>query len=85
MAAGARIVGVNNRDLRDFNVDLATSVRLAPLLSDVEVRIAESGIHTPAQAARMAEAGYDAVLVGEALVLASSPADLVTRMRGVTP
>lgn len=85
LAAGARIVGVNNRDLRDFNVDLATSVRLAPLLAEVEVRIAESGIHTPAQAARMAEAGYHAVLVGEALVLAPSPADLVTRMRRLTP
>ncbi|MCQ3802652.1 MAG: indole-3-glycerol phosphate synthase TrpC [bacterium] len=85
ITAGARIVGVNNRDLRDFNVDLATSVRLAPLLGDVEVRIAESGIHTPAQAAQMAEAGYDAVLVGEALVLARSPGDLVSRMRGVTP
>ena len=84
ITAGARIVGVNNRDLRDFNVDLARSVRLAPLLGDVEVRIAESGIHTPAQAAQMAEAGYDAVLVGEALVLARSPGDLVSGMRGVT-
>ena len=84
ITAGARIVGVNNRDLRDFNVDLATSVRLAPLLGDVEVRIAESGIHTPEQAAQMAEAGYDAVLVGEALVLARSPGDLVSGMRGVT-
>ncbi len=82
-AVGARIVGVNNRDLRSFNVDLETSVRLAPLLTEAEVRIAESGIHTPAQAAQMADAGYDAILVGEALVRASDPADLVSRMRGV--
>lgn len=82
-AVGARIVGVNNRDLRSFNVDLETSVRLAPLLAEAEVRIAESGIHTPAQAAQMADAGYDAILVGEALVRASDPADLVSRMRGV--
>lgn len=82
-AVGARIVGVNNRDLRSFNVDLETSVRLAPLLAEAEVRIAESGIHTPVQAAQMADAGYDAILVGEALVRASDPADLVSRMRGV--
>lgn len=82
MAAGAPIVGVNNRDLRDFTVDLDTSLRLAPLLGEAEVRIAESGIRTPAQAERMAEAGYDAVLVGEALVRADRPGDLVSAMRG---
>ena len=82
LAAGARIVGVNNRDLGSFNVDLQTSVQLAPLLAEVEVRIAESGIHTPAQAAQMAEAGYDAVLVGEALVRARDPARLVSQLKG---
>lgn len=84
IAAGARIVGVNNRDLRTFNVDLGTGLRLSALLAEVEVRVAESGIHTPAQAARMAEAGYDAVLVGEALVRAPRPGELVSRMRGVS-
>ena len=83
MSAGARIVGVNNRDLRDFTVDLGTSVRLAPLLEEAVVRIAESGIHSPAQAGRMAGAGYDAILVGEALVRADDPGQLVARMRGV--
>lgn len=81
--AGARIVGVNNRDLRNFSVDLGTSLRLAPLLDDVEVRIAESGIHDAEQAGQMAGAGYDAVLVGEALVRAADPGLLVTRMRSV--
>lgn len=82
LRAGARIVGVNNRDLRTFAVDLGTSVRLAPLLAGAQVRIAESGIHEPSQARRMAEAGYDAILVGEALVRAEHPGELVARMRG---
>ncbi len=79
--AGAGIVGVNNRDLRNFTVDLGTSLHLAPMLADAKIRIAESGIHTPAQAAEMAAAGFDAVLVGEALVRARSPGDLVSQMR----
>lgn len=82
MAAGARIVGVNNRDLRDFTVDLGTARKLAPALEGVEVRVAESGIHTPADAAQMGAAGYHAVLVGEALVRAEHPGDLVARMQG---
>ena len=81
LGAGARIVGVNNRDLRDFTVDLGTARQLAPLLSEAAVRVAESGIHTPAQAAEMAQVGYDAILVGEALVKAPRPAELVSQMR----
>ncbi|MGA7272338.1 MAG: indole-3-glycerol phosphate synthase TrpC, partial [Acidimicrobiia bacterium] len=65
---GARIVGVNNRDLADFNVDLATAESLARLVGPVDLKVAESGIFTPADAGRMRRAGYDAVLVGEALV-----------------
>lgn len=80
--AGARVVGVNNRDLRDFTVDLGTARRVAPYLSRASVKVAESGIHTPAQAAMMAGAGYDAVLVGEALVRARRPGELVSQMRG---
>ena len=80
--AGARIVGVNNRNLRDFTVDLGTCLKLAPVLRSVEIRIAESGIHTPRQAAKMADAGYDAILVGEALVRAPDPTGLVLAFRG---
>ncbi len=82
IGAGATVVGVNNRDLSDFTVDLGTALDLAPLLNEVEASIAESGISTPAQAARMAEAGYDAILVGEALVRAPDPGGLVSAMRG---
>ena len=62
--AGARVVGVNNRDLRTFNVDLATSEEISPLLDGVDVRIAESGVKSPEDAARLRAAGYDALLVG---------------------
>jgi len=81
-AHGARLVGVNNRDLATFRVDLATAERLRPLLPDGAVAVAESGVSDPDGAARMAAAGYDAVLVGEALVRAADPGALVARLRG---
>lgn len=82
MAANAAIVGVNNRDLGSFEIDLATAESLAGLIADARVRIAESGIFTAQDSARMAAAGYQAVLVGEALVRATDPADLVAELRG---
>jgi indole-3-glycerol phosphate synthase len=85
VAAGARIVGVNNRDLRTFVTDLAVAERLAPLLDAVPVTVAESGVTGPDDAARMAAAGYDAVLVGEALVRASDPAQALAALRGAAP
>ncbi len=81
VAAGASIVGVNNRDLTTFAVDLATAEQVAPLLDGVPVRVAESGVSDPAGAARMAAAGYHAVLVGEALVRAGDPAGMVAALR----
>jgi indole-3-glycerol phosphate synthase len=81
LEAGARIVGVNNRDLTTFHVDLATSERLAPMLEGCDVTIAESGILEPADAARMAVAGFDAVLVGESLVRSGDPETALTALR----
>ncbi len=81
LAAGAGLVGVNNRDLTTFTVDLRVAERLAPLLRDRVLMVAESGISEPAQAAAMAAVGYDAILVGEALVLAPDPAELVASLR----
>jgi indole-3-glycerol phosphate synthase len=68
--AGARVLGVNNRDLRTFDEDLGTTERLASLLSsdDDITLVAESAIRTPADAARMADAGAHALLIGEALI-----------------
>lgn len=82
MAAGASIVGVNNRDLGSFEIDLGTAESLAGLITDAPVRIAESGIFTAEDSTRMAAAGYQAVLVGEALVRAADPAELVAELRG---
>jgi indole-3-glycerol phosphate synthase len=65
LESGARVIGVNNRDLRDFTVDLATFERLAPRLTGATL-VAESGIKSPQDARRLRDAGADAVLVGEA-------------------
>ncbi len=65
LESGARVIGVNNRDLRDFSVDLGTFERLAPKITDATL-VAESGVKTPDDAKRLRDAGADAVLVGEA-------------------
>lgn len=78
---GAPMVGVNNRDLETFVTDLATAERAASALAGVAVTVAESGVSNPEGAARMAAAGYDAILVGEALVRSDDPAALVDALR----
>ncbi len=70
LAVGAVLVGINNRDLRTFEVDLETTVRLARLAPPGVTLVAESGIHTAEDVRRMGEVGVHAVLVGEALVSA---------------
>jgi len=77
VAAGARIVGANSRSLQTFTEDLAVAERLAALVPADVVRVAESAVRTVDDARRMAEVGFDAVLVGEALVRATDPAALV--------
>ncbi|MFC6421391.1 indole-3-glycerol phosphate synthase TrpC [Ornithinimicrobium tianjinense] len=78
--AGARILGVNNRDLRTLEVDRSTFARLAPLVPEGVVRVAESGVRGPLDVMSFADAGADAVLVGEALVTGSSPRDAVAEL-----
>jgi indole-3-glycerol phosphate synthase len=81
-AAGARVIGINNRDLHDFSEDLRTTERLAPLAPAHCVVVAESAIRERADAERMADAGVHAVLVGEALVRASGDAvDIAAKAR----
>jgi len=65
---GARIIGVNNRDLRDFRVDLGTSERLGARMPADAIRVAESGIRTRADVERLRAAGFHAFLVGESLL-----------------
>ncbi|MGB2695994.1 MAG: indole-3-glycerol phosphate synthase TrpC [Dehalococcoidia bacterium] len=70
LAAGADMIGINNRDLRTFDVDLATTERLRALIPDDKVVVSESGIFTKADVDRLAACGVHAVLVGEALITA---------------
>jgi indole-3-glycerol phosphate synthase len=74
LEAGAQAIGVNHRDLRTFAVDLGLTERLRRLVPKDVVLVAESGIHTAADARRMREAGADAILVGEVLMRAADPA-----------
>ena len=78
--AGARVVGVNSRDLSTFAEDLATATGLAGMIPPDVVAVAESAIRSPADARRAATAGFDAVLVGEALVRADDPSALVREL-----
>lgn len=71
--AGAELIGVNNRNLQTLEVDLGQFARLADLIPAGTVRVAESGITGVADVERMARAGADAVLVGEALVTGGDP------------
>ncbi len=80
-AAGASVLGVNNRDLTTFVTDLAVAERVAPTLPGDCVLVAESGVSSPDGAARMAQAGYDAILVGEALVTTADPPQLIRQLK----
>lgn len=70
LAAGAEVIGINNRDLRTFTVDLAVTARLRPLIPAGKIVVSESGIHGPEDVRRLADLGVDAMLVGESLVRA---------------
>ena len=75
LAIGPRAVGVNNRDLHTFRVDLDTTARLRARIPREIVLVAESGVRAPADVARLAAIGADAMLVGEALVRAERPGE----------
>ena len=73
LGAGAAIVGVNNRDLKTFQVDLAASLELIEAIPDDVVAVAESGLRTRAEMDRLAAAGFDAFLIGETLMTSPDP------------
>ena len=79
-----RVVGVNNRDLHTFEVDLETTAHMRALIPADIVLVAESGVHTPADVARLADIGADAMLVGEALVRAADVGTKVRQLIGST-
>ncbi|NLG83971.1 MAG: indole-3-glycerol phosphate synthase TrpC [Firmicutes bacterium] len=81
VGAGARIIGINSRNLRTLAVEPERPFRLLPLLPAGVIKVAESGIARPAEAAALAAAGADAILVGEALVRSGDPAALIAAFR----
>lgn len=81
VTSGASVVGVNARNLKTLEIDASTFTRLAPLLPDSVIRVAESGIFTVNDVDAVAAAGADAILVGEALVKATNPAELISAFR----
>lgn len=82
-AAGASLIGVNNRNLKTLEVDLVHFEEMAGLIGDDAVKVAESGILSTADAARMRAAGADAVLVGEMLVRHGDPRGAVAALRSL--
>ncbi|MBQ3391806.1 MAG: indole-3-glycerol phosphate synthase TrpC [Lachnospiraceae bacterium] len=79
--AGARIIGVNNRNLKDFTVDTQNSRRLRACVPEGILFVAESGVRGPEDVRAMSEAGADAVLVGEALMRAGNKKEMLQRLR----
>jgi len=80
IGGGARIIGINNRNLRDFSVDLGASERLAPRIPGGVLRVAESGIKTRSDIDRLRAAGFDAFLVGESLLRQKDRAAAVRKL-----
>jgi indole-3-glycerol phosphate synthase len=78
--AGCDLIGVNTRDLRTFQVNLETALRLAPQIPADVVRVAESGIHSTEDIAQLRAAGYSAFLIGESLMRAEQPGEALRQL-----
>ena len=78
LRSSARIIGINNRDLRTFDVDITTTERLSPLIPEDRTIVSESGIRERKDIQRLKQCGVDAVLIGETLLTAS---DVATKLR----
>jgi indole-3-glycerol phosphate synthase len=83
LAIGAEIIGINNRNLTTFAVNSNNAIQLKPFIPDHIVSIAESGIYSPDDAKRYIEAGYHALLIGEALVKAENPQHFIRQIRAI--
>ena len=82
IAAGARIIGVNNRDLRDFKVHIETSLALIEMIPDDCIAVSESGLRTREDIQRLRSAGFDAFLIGEHLMREADPGSALRGLRG---
>ena len=81
VSSGASVIGINNRDLGTFEVDLGNSIRLRDSIPDDVVCVSESGISTADDIRRLTEAGFDAVLIGEAFMRSPDRRGLLEAMR----
>lgn len=84
LAAGARIVGVNNRDLRDFQVHVETSLELAEAIPDDRIAVSESGLRSHNDLVRLQLAGFDAFLIGEQVMQSADPGAALRELREPT-
>jgi indole-3-glycerol phosphate synthase len=82
IAAGAKIIGVNNRNLKTLEVHVETSFKLIEQIPDGCIAVSESGIRTSAELARLRAAGFDAFLIGTALMLSPDPAAALCELLG---
>jgi indole-3-glycerol phosphate synthase len=82
LAVGARILGVNNRDLRTFQVDLQTSLALVAQMPDDCIAVSESGLHRHEDLSRLRDAGFDAFLIGERLMKNEDPSAALLELMG---
>jgi indole-3-glycerol phosphate synthase len=82
LGVGATLVGVNQRDLVTFEVDHERAQRMAAAIPEGVVKVAESGVRDRDDARRLADAGYDAILVGETLVTSGDPAEALRQLLG---
>jgi len=85
LRAGARVVGVNNRDLKTFEVDIYNSVRLRKIVPSDVIFVSESGISTASDVALLRQSGVDAVLIGESLMRSSDKRAALSKIRGESP
>ncbi len=81
LAAGAKIIGVNNRNLKNFSVDFSNSARLRELVPPEKIFVAESGVKTPADISTLKKIGVDAVLISETLMRAADKKSALERLR----
>ena len=82
--AGAKIIGVNNRNLKNFSVDFTNAARLRELIPPEKIYVAESGVKTPSDVATLKKIGADAVLIGETLMRAADKKSKLDELRAAT-
>ena len=82
VSAGAKIIGVNNRNLKDFTVNMDNAARLRDRIPPDCIYVAESGVRAPEDVEQLRRIGADAVLIGETLMRAPDPADMLRSLKG---